>query len=114
MSIAIVVALANEYAVVSENRLTSISKNFDLKTAALFGCAITSGFGAVNNDAKVKIGQSVLIYGLGGMGLSIADACSMVSANPIIGIDIHESKLELSKKFLSIDKISFVPSLPAQ
>lgn len=89
----------NEYAVVSENRLTSISKKFDLKTAALFGCVITSGFGAVNNDAKVKIGQSVLIYGLGGMGLSIADACSMVSANPIVGIDIHESKLELSKKF---------------
>ena len=89
----------NEYAVVSENRLTAISKNFDLKTAALFGCAITSGFGAVNNDAKVKIGQSVLIYGLGGMGLSIADACSLVSANPIVGIDIHESKLRLSKKF---------------
>jgi len=89
----------NEYAVISENRLTSISKNFDLKTAALFGCAITSGFGAVNNDAKVKIGQSVLIYGLGGMGLCIADACSMVSANPIVGIDIHENKLEFSKKF---------------
>ena len=89
----------NEYAVVSENRLTKISKDFNLKTAALFGCAITSGFGAVNNDAKVKIGQSVLIYGLGGMGLSIADACSLVSANPIVGIDIHESKLKLSKKF---------------
>ena len=89
----------NEYAVVSENRLTTISKEFDLKTAALFGCAITSGFGAVNNDAKVKIGQSVLIYGLGGMGLSIAKACSLVSANPIVGIDIHETKLELSKKF---------------
>lgn len=95
----------NEYAIVSENRLTAIPKHFNLKTAALFGCAITSGFGAVNNDAKVKIGQSVLIYGLGGMGLSIAYACSMVSANPIVGIDIHESKLELSKKFGVSDTI---------
>ena len=89
----------NEYAVISENRLTAIPKDFDLKIAALFGCAITSGYGAVNNDAKVKIGQSVLIYGMGGMGLSIADACSLVSANPIVGIDLHQNKLELSKQF---------------
>ena len=89
----------NEYAVISENRLTAIPKDFDLKIAALFGCAITSGYGAVNNDAKVKIGQSVLIYGMGGMGLSIADACSLVSANPIVAIDLHQNKLELSKQF---------------
>ena len=89
----------NEKAIISENRLTVIPNNFDLKTAALFGCAITSGFGAVNNDAKVKIGQSVVIFGVGGMGLSIAKAASLVSAYPIVGIDIHESKLELGKKF---------------
>ena len=83
----------NEKAIISENRLTSIPKEFDLKTAALFGCAITSGFGAVNNDAKVKIGQSVVIFGIGGMGLSISQAASMVSAYPIIGIDIHEKKI---------------------
>ena len=65
----------------------------------LFGCAITSGFGAVNNDAKVKIGQSVVIFGIGGMGLSISQAASMVSAYPIIGIDIHEKKFELGKEF---------------
>ena len=55
----------NEKAIVSENRLTAIPKDFDLRTAALFGCVVTSGFGAVNNDAKVKIGQSVLIFGIG-------------------------------------------------
>ena len=65
----------------------------------MYGCAITSGFGAVNNDAKVQIGQSVLIFGLGGMGLSIAYASSLVSAYPIIGIDIHEEKLDIAKKF---------------
>jgi len=89
----------NEKAIVSENRLTVIPKNFDLRTAALFGCAVTSGFGAVNNDANVKIGQSILIFGIGGMGLNIAYACSLVSAYPIIGIDIHKSKFKIGKKF---------------
>ena len=60
----------SEKSIVSENRLTVIPRDFDLKVAALFGCAVTSGFGAVNNDAKVKIGQSVLIFGIGGMGLN--------------------------------------------
>ena len=89
----------NEKAIISENRLTVIPKDADLKTAALYGCAITSGFGAVNNDANVQIGQSVLIFGLGGMGLSIAYASSLVSAYPIIGIDIHKEKLDIAKKF---------------
>lgn len=89
----------NEKAIISENRLTVIPKEADLKTAALYGCAITSGFGAVNNDANVQIGQSVLIFGLGGMGLSIAYASSLVSAYPIIGIDIHKEKLDIAKKF---------------
>ncbi len=89
----------NEKAIVSENRLTVIPKKFDLRTAALFGCAITSGFGAVNNDAEVKIGQSVLIYGIGGIGLNIAYAASLVSAYPIIGIDIHKDKIQMGKNF---------------
>ena len=89
----------NEKAIVSENRLTVIPKDFDMRTAALFGCAVTTGFGVVNNDAKIKIGQSVLIFGVGGLGLNIAYASSMVSAYPIIGIDLHEHKIELGKKF---------------
>ena len=89
----------NEKAIVSENRLTVIPKDFNLKTAALFGCATTSGFGAVNNDAKVKIGQSVLIFGMGGMGLNISYASSLVSAYPIIGIDLHKEKIDIGKKF---------------
>ncbi|RZO48174.1 MAG: dehydrogenase [Candidatus Pelagibacterales bacterium] len=89
----------NEKTVVSENRLTVIPKDFSLRTAALFGCVITSGFGAVNNDAKVKIGQSVLIFGIGGMGLSIACAASLVSAFPIVGVDIHKDKIEMGKEF---------------
>ncbi len=89
----------NEKAVVSENRLTKIPDDFDMRIAALFGCAVTSGFGAVNNDAQVKIGQSVLIFGIGGMGLNIAYAASLVSAYPIIGVDLHQEKIDMGKKF---------------
>ena len=89
----------NEKAIVSENRLTVIPSDFDMKTATLFGCAVTSGFGIVNNDAKVKIGQSILIFGVGGIGLNVVQASSMVSAYPILGVDIHKKKIEMGKNF---------------
>jgi len=89
----------NDRAIISENRLTKIPKDFDKRTAALFGCAITTGFGVVNNDAKIKIGQSLVIFGLGGVGLSICQSAFLVSAYPIIGVDLHKSKINLAKKF---------------
>lgn len=89
----------NEYAVVSENRLTPIPDDFDLKLAPLFGCAVTTAIGVINNDAHVKIGQSVAVFGVGGVGLNIVQAASMVSANPVIGIDIFNTKLEMAQRF---------------
>jgi len=89
----------NEKAIVSENRVTTIPPDFDMRKAPLFGCAVTTGFGIVNNDAKVKIGQSVLIFGVGGIGINVAQASSMVSAYPIVGIDIHKHKIDMGKKF---------------
>ncbi len=89
----------NDYAVISENRLTVIPKDFDLRLAPLFGCAVTTAVGVINNDAKVKIGQSVVIFGMGGVGINLAQSAGMVSAHPIIGIDINAQKLELGKKF---------------
>ncbi|MBI3252245.1 MAG: zinc-binding dehydrogenase [Candidatus Omnitrophica bacterium] len=89
----------NEMAVVSENRLTPIPKDFDLKIAPLFGCAVTTAMGVINNDAQVKIGQSVVVYGVGGVGLNIVQAAGMVSANPVIGIDLFDHKLQMASKF---------------
>jgi S-(hydroxymethyl)glutathione dehydrogenase/alcohol dehydrogenase len=87
----------NEYAIVSENRVTKIPHDSDLEVAALFGCAVTTGFGIIENNAKVKIGESVLVYGAGGIGLNIVQAASLVSAYPIIAIDLHDDKLVLAK-----------------
>ena len=89
----------NEYAVVSENRLTTIPQDFDPKLAPLLGCAVTTAMGVINNDAHVKIGQSVVVFGVGGVGVNIAQAANMVSAYPIIGVDIVDAKLEMAKRF---------------
>ena len=88
----------SEYTIVSENRLTKIPDNSDLKIAALFGCAVTTGFGVVENNGKIKIGESLVVYGSGGIGLSIVQAANLVSAFPIIAIDIYDNKLDLAKK----------------
>lgn len=89
----------NEYAIVSENRLTVIPDDFDLKLAPLLGCAVTTAMGVINNDAKVKIGQSVVVFGVGGVGLNVVQAAKMVSAYPIIGIDLLDNKLDMARSF---------------
>jgi len=89
----------NDQAVVSENRLTVIPNDFDMRAAPLFGCAVTTAFGVVNNDARIKVGQSVVIFGIGGVGLNIAQATSMISGHPIVGVDLVEHKLDMGKRF---------------
>ena len=89
----------SEYAVVSENRVTPISKDVDPEIAALMGCAITTAMGVVNNDARLGIGESIVVFGVGGVGLNILQFAKMVGAYPIVGVDIHDHKLELSTKF---------------
>src|SRR5262245_15763413 len=78
----------NDEAIVSENRVTPIPADFDLRIAPLFGCAVTTAMGVVNRDAKVEVGQSVVVFGIGGVGVNIVQAAAMVSANPIVAIDV--------------------------
>lgn len=88
----------NEYAIVSENRVTAIPADSDMEVAALFGCAVTTGFGVVENNAKVRIGESVVVFGAGGIGLNIVQAAALVSAYPIVAVDLHDNKLELARQ----------------
>ena len=87
----------NEYAIVSENRVTAIPKDSDLEVAALFGCAVTTGFGVITNNAKLQIGESVVVFGAGGVGLNMIQAAALVSAYPIIAVDRFDSRLSLAK-----------------
>ena len=88
----------NEYAVVSENRLTVVPDDFSPECGALMGCAVTTAFGTLNNDARLRIGESIAIFGTGGVGLSMVQGAAMLSAHPIIAVDIHKNRLELARK----------------
>ena len=88
----------NRHAVVSENRCTKVPKKTDPNAAALFGCAVTTGFGVVENNAQLKMGESVVVFGAGGIGLNIIQAAALTSAWPIIAIDLFDSRLELARQ----------------
>lgn len=88
-----------EQAILSENRVTPIPKDVPFEVAALMGCAVTTALGLVNNDARVKIGDSVVVIGCGGVGLSIVQGAQMVSAHPIIAVDVHDEKLAMARSF---------------
>jgi S-(hydroxymethyl)glutathione dehydrogenase/alcohol dehydrogenase len=89
----------NEYAVVSENRVTPVPASIDRKTAPLLGCAVTTALGVVNNDAQVAIGESVIVFGVGGVGLNIVQFAALVGAHPVIAVDRLDNKLEMAKSF---------------
>ena len=88
----------NSFAVVSENRCTKIPKKTDQKIAALLGCAITTGFGVVENNINLKMGESIVIFGAGGIGLNIIQAAKIRNAWPIIAVDIFDHRLDLALK----------------
>ena len=105
----------NEFAVVSENRMTPIPADYDLKVAPLLGCAVTTAAGVINNDAKVKIGESVVVFGVGGVGLNVVQFAHLAGANPIVAIDLIDGKLDMAKvrgatHTLSAAKIKDIPA----
>ena len=89
----------NQFAVVAENRLTPVPKGFDLEIAALLADTLTTGFGIINNDAKVKIGESVVAFGCGGIGLGVVLGAKLAGAHPIIAVDLFDHKLEKAREY---------------
>lgn len=87
----------SQHAIISENRLTKIPADSNMEVAALFGCAVTTGFGVVVNNAKINIGESVVVFGAGGIGLNIIQAAALSTAYPIIAVDLYDNKLELAR-----------------
>jgi S-(hydroxymethyl)glutathione dehydrogenase/alcohol dehydrogenase len=81
------------FAIVSENRLVPIRKDMPLRAAALLGCAFPTGGGIINNTAKLQSGQTVAIFGVGGIGLSSVIAAIGVGASQVIAVDVHQHKL---------------------
>lgn len=92
-----------EEAIVSENRVTKLPEGIDQKVAPLFGCAMTTAYGVVTRDADVKPGQSVLVFGVGGVGLGIVQMAALVGAYPITVVDPVQSKTDIARRFGATD-----------
>ncbi len=86
-----------EHAVVSRRSCVKLEQDIDPVEAALFGCAVLTGVGAVVNTAKVQAGQTTAVLGLGGVGLCALLGAVASGAREIVAIDLHDSKLEVAK-----------------
>ncbi len=89
----------SESTIVSENRLTPIPPDVPLDVACLLGCAVTTGMGIVLNNAALKPGQSIAVFGVGGVGLNVVQAASLVSGHPIVAVDRYAQKLQQAQAF---------------
>ncbi len=89
----------SEYTIASENRVTPIPKDVGLDVAALLGCAVTTGMGIVFNNAELKPGQSIAVFGVGGLGLNVVQGAALVNAHPIVAIDLQDQKLDQAVDF---------------
>ena len=88
-----------KYAVIAENRLTKVPPDTDFELCCLLADTLTTGFGIINNDAKVQRGESVVIFGVGGIGLGAVLGAKLAGANPILGIDLHDHKLAKAAEY---------------
>jgi S-(hydroxymethyl)glutathione dehydrogenase/alcohol dehydrogenase len=94
-----------EYATMHVDNLVKIDPKIPFDRAALVGCAVTTGVGAVFNTAKVVPGSSVAVFGCGGVGLNVIQGARIAGADRIIAIDTLESKLTLAKQFGATDTL---------
>ena len=86
-----------EQVVVPENAVIRVPSELDFDLAALLGCAVLTGTGAVRNTARVQPGETVLVIGLGGVGLSVVAAARAAGAAQVIAVDVSEAKKELAE-----------------
>jgi Zn-dependent alcohol dehydrogenase len=88
-----------EWAVVPQECCVPLRKDVPLTVAALIGCAVTTGVGAVLNTARVRPGSSVAVFGAGGVGLSIIMGAQLAGASSIVAVDRLEAKCQLARSF---------------
>ncbi len=100
-----------EQCIVSENRLTPLPDRIDERVAPLFGCALTTAYGVITRDANVKPGESVLIFGAGGVGLAIVMMAKLVSAHVVVVDPMVLKCAEAEKRGASAAFVSLKGSL---
>lgn len=95
----------NDYAVVSENRLTLIPRNSDPLISALFGCVVTTGVGVIMNEVRPQPHDTVVIAGCGGVGLCAVQAAHILRPDKIIAVDCNPKALALARDFGATDVV---------
>jgi S-(hydroxymethyl)glutathione dehydrogenase / alcohol dehydrogenase len=103
-----------ERALVHENQLALVPKAMPFAQAALLGCSVVTGAGAILNTARVAAGDSVVIFGVGGVGLNAISGARLGGASRIIAIDIQPKRLEAAKKFGATDVIDSSGTKPVE
>ena len=87
------------YTVVSENRLTVVPASVSFEICALLADTLTTGFGVITNNAKARIGESVVIIGCGGIGLGAVLGAHLAGAHPVIAVDLQDHKLAKAREY---------------
>jgi S-(hydroxymethyl)glutathione dehydrogenase/alcohol dehydrogenase len=96
----------SNFTVLPEIAVAKIRADAPFDKVCYVGCGVTTGIGAVVLDARVEIGSTVVVFGLGGIGLNVIQGARLAGADKIIGIDLNPSKVELAKKFGMTDFIN--------
>jgi S-(hydroxymethyl)glutathione dehydrogenase / alcohol dehydrogenase len=89
----------SQYTVLPEIALAKVRKDAPFDKICYVGCGVTTGIGAVIFTAKVEAGASVVVFGLGGIGLNVVQGCRMVGADKIIGVDVNPDRVAMAKRF---------------
>ena len=97
-----------ERSVVPETAAIPIPREVPMEVAALIGCAVTTGVGAVVNTARVEAGASVVVIGCGGVGLSVVMGAALAGAHPIVAVDLSEEKLALAQEVGATETVDSV------
>jgi S-(hydroxymethyl)glutathione dehydrogenase/alcohol dehydrogenase len=95
----------SNFTVLPEIAVAKIREDAPFKTSCYIGCGVTTGVGAVVNTAKVQVGDNIVVFGLGGIGLNVLQGARMAGANRIIGVDINPEREEWGRRFGMTDFI---------
>ena len=87
------------HSIVRESAVVKMDVDISFAAACIVGCGVMTGVGSVLNAAKVKAGSSVVVLGVGGVGLNVLQGAKIAGANPIIAVDVNPKRLEMSKRF---------------
>jgi S-(hydroxymethyl)glutathione dehydrogenase / alcohol dehydrogenase len=103
-----------EQALIHENQLAMVPKEIPFAQAALLGCGVVTGAGAVLNTASVAAGDSIVIFGAGGVGLNAVSGARIAGASRIVVIDIQEKRLDAARRFGATDVINSTKMKPVE